>query len=419
LLLMQALLFAGAAYFRRANWLYADNFYYDSPAWNLASGHGFTLARSQADDPYLTDSYRARHPEADPERIPATTLPPGYGLFLAGLYTLAGHHFAVAVAANGALMFVTLLCLWRLLERRGWAVPAFITLALMAGFPSWAFWSAVIMSDMLHCALITLFAVLLFHKEVTPRRAVVSGVVLGLAALVRPYALLLPFALLAWYLVVDRIEAFAPRRLAVVALIAWSIVGCWTVRNYAAFGKLIPVTSMGLGKALWLASYPTPFMQDAGNTAEVRAAEARAEADGIVDWHRHRENQELTRIAVARIEAQPLRYVGGCLQRVVRLWISAVAEGVPRLIIYGFLVVQVLTLVGMLVGLWIARRAHDPVLAGAATIVLYYWLVFVPFGGEARSLLPARGFGMILAGVGLTALLRRIRQGARPPAPSS
>ncbi|MCU1278408.1 MAG: hypothetical protein JWM53_1954, partial [bacterium] len=175
-----------------------------------------------------------------------------------------------------------------------------------------------------------------------------------------------------------------------------------------AFGKLIPVTSMGLGKVLWLASYHQPFLVDPGTLPQIRADEATLDAQGLGEWHRHDVNQALTHIATQRIAARPGVYVVGCMQRIVRLWMSAVAPGVPRVVLYLFLLLQAITLTAMAAGLWIARKSLDPVLAGSAVIVLYYWLLFVPFSHEARSTLPARGFAFILAGCAVARLLHRV-----------
>jgi hypothetical protein len=40
-------------------------------------------------------------------------------------------------------------------------------------------------------------------------------------------------------------------------------------------------------------------------------------------------------------------------------------------------------------------------LAGSVVVVVYYWLVFIPFGSEGRQLLPARPFAFIVVGVAL------------------
>ena len=75
-LLLQALFLVGFAWKARGGWLYADNVFYESPAWNLASGSGFTMATGEFNDPDLTAIYRRAHPEsAGSQYVPSATFP--------------------------------------------------------------------------------------------------------------------------------------------------------------------------------------------------------------------------------------------------------------------------------------------------------------------------------------------------------
>jgi hypothetical protein len=165
---------------------------------------------------------------------------------------------------------------------------------------------------------------------------------------------------------------------------------------------------MGGGRGLFLASFSRGFMEDIRHSQELNDADRAAEAAGIHDWHRHDENLRMQRMAIERIRKDPVQYMSSVALRSVRLWISAIASGVPGGVIWAFIALQAGTFAAMLAGMWSSRRSDDPILVGSLVLVLYYWLLMAPVAGEARATLPARGFAFILAGVSLAPLARSL-----------
>jgi hypothetical protein len=402
-ILLQAAFFGVAAYVNRGESLGGDNGLYETPAWNLASGRGYSIARSEWEDPYVTELYRAAHPEwASSPYIPATVMPPGYGYFLALVYVVAGRSQLAAILVNGALLLGTILAVAALVGRAyGRGRAAKVAMVLVASHPMWAFWAAFIMSDTLHTFLLTLFAVAWLVDRPSPRRTVAAGVLLGLASLTRPYAVLLPVAFAAAY-AVYRLRTFAPRNVALLALVAWSVFGTWTVRNLYYFHKPIVVTTLPRGITLWLASCDLP------HPLEEWRREREALGLTIDDFYHVREGTQLEARAIQRIRENPVRYLWACVRRVPRRWVSMDGGGIlpgPAALVLG--AYHVVLLAAMVAGMVSCCRTRDPVLAGCLVMVVYYSLVFFPLHVEARYMLPVRAFGLILSAPPLAALLGR------------
>jgi|GEM_PF-1741741 len=394
---------------RHGQYLLGDNYFYETPAWNLASGHGLSMETSIADDPWLTLSYRATHPEsAGSVYVPSTTYAPGYTVFLAGVYVLAGHHHLAAVLANLGLLIVFLILCWQIVKKMCTSpVEKLVAAGLMAVFPGWAFWVSAILSDMLNATLIAGFAVLFFTETPTRKRALLAGLVLGAAILVRPYPTLLPIGLFVGWLV-RKVPAFAPRYLIPMSLVAWACLGTWTVRNQIAYGKLVPVTSMGLGRGLWQTTYSAGLFEDVSKDPEFQRDDHVLGA-AVGDWHYHDASAAFQKAAMERIKAQPVRWLGMASWRVVRLWISAVADGAPRIVLLGFGLLQVVMLLALVAGIFVAWQDQRAMVAGAIVLVVFHWALFVPFGAEGRLLLAVRVFSIALGAMAAGALYRRWR----------
>ena len=411
-ILTQLLLSAFAIQRRHGEYLLGDNYFYETPAWNLASGHGLTMQTAVADDPWLTTSYRATHPESaqspDAAYVPSATYAPGYTVFLAAVYVVGGHRHGAAVVANVLLLIVFLILAWRIIsEMCSTETERLVAAGMLAVFPGWAFWVSAILSDMLHATLIAGFAVLFFTEKPSLRRSLLAGLVLGAALLVRPYPTLLPCALLVgWW--IRRVPALAPRYLVPMAAVAWACLGTVTVRNYVAFGKVIPVTAMGLGRVLWQTTYSAGLFEDAGKDPEMQRDDRVVGAAG--DWHYHEPNLAFQKAAIERIKARPVRWLGLAAWRVVRLWISAVADGAPKIVLLGFGVFQVVMLALLVAGIFVGWRDRRAMVAGSIVIVVYHWALFVPFGAEGRLLLAVRVFSIGLGALAAGAIWRRWRQ---------
>jgi 4-amino-4-deoxy-L-arabinose transferase-like glycosyltransferase len=168
--------------------------------------------------------------------------PPGFPFALAGVFWLVRHtplpddlpHAATALDATLGVLTVALVYV---LGRRLLGVGVALTAAaLVAVAPNLVYYSGAILSEPLFMVLVLgALAVVLWRPwvcgRVTPRRLVVFGVLVGLAALTRPVGLLLPFALAAstWSGGANRRRAIAQGGISLAAALV--VIAPWTVRN--------------------------------------------------------------------------------------------------------------------------------------------------------------------------------------------
>ena len=190
-----------------------DGHYYDFGARRIAAGLGYSDDRSVA-------GVLVWHPWCH--------YPVGYSAFLAAFYRVFGASHAVAGAAN-ALVGASLAVVTWALARYGLS-PARARVAglLVALHPGLVLYAALVMSEPL-AALLTLAAFWLAVRDSSPLRGLAAGaLVLGIAALVRPQALLCaPF--LAW-VGARTVRARGPLAAAACVLALLPVLP-WTTRN--------------------------------------------------------------------------------------------------------------------------------------------------------------------------------------------
>jgi 4-amino-4-deoxy-L-arabinose transferase-like glycosyltransferase len=213
-----------------------DAFDYDRHARSIAAGEGF--------------------PESGyvPEGGPSALRPPVYPYLLGGVYKLSGDSIA-AGRVVGALFGTLAVALLYLIVLRIWGRRVALTAAFLAAiFPSLVLLSRDLLSEQLFLALElgAVLCVLAFRGSGGLLRwAALAGLLCGIAALTRNpgSVLILPIALGVW----TGRPRLRPRALVaplvVLVCVALTMVP-WTVRNWADFGRFVPVTSStGFGLA--------------------------------------------------------------------------------------------------------------------------------------------------------------------------
>lgn len=173
---------------------------------------------------------------------PNAYVTPGYPLFLAAVFGLGGSEAAVRVlqSALGAATLIPLALLAREVAGERCALLAALMLAL---HPSWLRAPAHLLTEVLFTFLFSLYLwvqwrALTGGRWERPWLPLLSGVLLGLAVLVRP--VVLPLLPLAWlYLMVAR-RSLRPWRAALWAAAGLAAVMLpWWIRNAVTLGQLI------------------------------------------------------------------------------------------------------------------------------------------------------------------------------------
>jgi len=183
--------------------------------------------------------------------------PPGWPVTLATIYRFFGDSRRTVVACQTTFDALTIvLCGWlagRLFGSRKAGLVAFL-LALV--WPPWLREARLMGTEPLFTTFTTLLLVAFYGFVMSPswRTALLSGVVAGLSALVRPTGLVTLAGLgLGWLIQRrGRFLADVPRFL-VMLLGVVLVVGPWTLRNYRVSHHVVPV-AVGSGEQFYLGS---------------------------------------------------------------------------------------------------------------------------------------------------------------------
>jgi 4-amino-4-deoxy-L-arabinose transferase-like glycosyltransferase len=218
---------------------------YDNHGASLAAGDGFAPAYGR----------------------PTAFRPPAYPLLVAGVYWVFGHDVEAARLANAvvgtgivALIGLIALMLWGRRE-------ALVAMALGAVYVPLIEVGQAVMSEPLF-ALCMLGAI----AAALRKRAVLAGLLLGLAILGRANAiiLLLPLAVAVWR---------GPRPAAALVVAAALTVAPWTIRNALVLDAFVPVSTQ-LGSAL-AGTYNSDARADEENPASWRSLRAVSDYQAI------------------------------------------------------------------------------------------------------------------------------------------
>ncbi len=169
---------------------------------------------------------------------PTAFWPPGYSLLLAAAYSVFGDGLAVGQLLNVALGTATVGLVYLIGRRALGPRPALVGAAIVAGFPSLIFFTAVTLSEVAFTffALLGVYLLLIEARPGPGRRRdllllLAAGLVLGFASLVRGQALLLPIVLIPFWLRSGIGWSPIAHRLVALALGIGLIVAPWSIRN--------------------------------------------------------------------------------------------------------------------------------------------------------------------------------------------
>lgn len=237
---------------------------------------------------------------------------PGTSMIYGLVYALAGFSFANVVVVNLVASAVMIVCTARVATRLFDARVGVASAAVLAAWPTLIMFTTLLASEVLYLALaMAAFDLWTLRRDRVLLRGLAAGLLLGIATLVRPMALLLPFVFAVSLLAVggwQRDELARQARLVVVAFVALGgVLAPWVWRNYQLYGGLVLVSTNG-GTILWMGNSPDPGAI-LGKLPPV--------VKGLNDYET---NKILGAMARQDILADPLRFVVNTLQRVVQLF---------------------------------------------------------------------------------------------------
>jgi len=365
-----------------------DTIRYDKLAWNLAQGNGYSACN---EPPYIKDSYR----------------PPLYPLFLASIYRIFGHNQLPVRIIQG--LVDTLSCfIFYLIARRvfGYRI-GLISLLLVVFFPFTIYYVGAVQTETvftLLMATIILIALIAFESN-DWKWPLLVGLIIGITTLCRTTTLALPVFLFISFFVTHDNKRTAVMKTAYVIIGTILAISPWTIRNYQAFGKFVPVAP-GIGQALWIGSHdyymkkPYQSMENDYFRNPIYYSHYKS-MDGLKTIEL---DKKLFNRGIEKIRSVPVAYAIKTLKAIPRLWISSFHPELPgwllTIIKYSCYLVLSLGISGILVS-WRSWKVGMPLLI----IVVYFSLMYAPLINHARYTVPIRPILLIYIAVIIARIL--------------
>jgi hypothetical protein len=385
----------------------ADSVTYLLLAGNLAAENGFSVDRKP---PYRGYTTRA----------------PLYPAFLASILLVAGEDYVAIRVIQGLLgMLTAALGFFAFAKLRPsfHAASGLAVLALLFLAPSIHLLDGEILSESLAAFFMTAAVFTTVRGGPRPASLTVAGLCLGLLMLTRPEYLLFPVALA---LVLAALRAPRCKILLPCLLVASTLLILpWSIRNYRASERLIPISDgvLGCGLLLGLAWTPDNFA-GWGVFAPESFSSEEASRQATRLWHRYffhfnrdshavREvDRRMLALAVSEYRKRPELLPRRAAEHILSLWriqpIRLHNLDPPGVFSWGLLI---LGIGGLLLGNPQERLARTILFLPA----LYVTAVVVPFLADWRYAVPALPSLVALSGLALEDAIRRFSAAPRLP----
>jgi 4-amino-4-deoxy-L-arabinose transferase-like glycosyltransferase len=348
---------------------------------------------------------------------PTTYRGPGYPLLLAALYLVFGNLLPVAVLAQcliGALVCVVIYYVGKHLFGP-WVGRTSALLATLHPLLIW--YSPRLRYEPLLTLLLSLgiFWWLRARDSRSPRDAFLVGLFFGCAALVNQVIILLPLVLFAGSRLLKSQETVLTRQFVIALLTMVAIVAPWTVRNYQVSGEFIPVHSGSVRMFIW-GNYEFEHYHEAplqsGKLMKMGQAHLAQLMGFDPSWFDFRMNgidEELLPHALSYVRSEPGKLLAKTIVQVPRFWYLSET----RLKTWVVAAIQAASLLPAAIGSYLTLRSSWSALPFLLAVA-YFNLVYAVTHVEARYSVPIIPFVVILAAVGLRAIVDAVRGLRRP-----
>ncbi len=270
-----------------------DAMEYDTYAWNIASGKGYTAG----------------------DGSPVIERPLGYPLFLAAIYKCFGHSYIQVKFFQILVSLLTLLFIFLLAKKIFGGQVALIASSIGAVYPAFLSYNTFLYTESLFTLCMVSFAYFAWFAIQERRNifSVLAGLIIGYAALVRGEGILFLPALLLFGFICARKDL---KRIMLIVLAALCVITPWTIRNYKVFNKFIPVSSQG-GHLLWISSYYDPVRKGEWMLWHFKDPYFVSLTKGLNSVER---DQLLRKKGLENIGEHPFFYMKFCLKRFFMFW---------------------------------------------------------------------------------------------------
>jgi 4-amino-4-deoxy-L-arabinose transferase-like glycosyltransferase len=332
--------------------------------------------------------------------------PPGYPFFLFATFAIVGVKSWIPLAANQLFYVATSVATYRIGRLVLDEQAGFLSVLLLAIWPTYVFSAALASKEMLLAALLAI-ALFLYLRGIDPVfRGVTSGVhllgsglTLGLASLTQPSLMLFPGALAAHAFVRRDGLLRSARQVVIVIVGMTAVIAPWAARNLEVLNALIPVATNG-GYNFYRAN----------NSLATGGYTATGEHP-LLQLNEVERNRAGYRLGIDWILAQPHQFLALAVKKQI-LFLGDDAHGASETLKRGRGITPLYVLAKGFsnlywLGLWglilLALRRHPGLYQTPGVLLLvlsFFYLLAIDsiFESGPRHHMPAIGFLAILAG---------------------
>lgn len=228
-----------------------DESQYHRLAVNLLEGHGFSF-------------------EITPPFKPTAHRPPGFPSLLAIHYFFFGQSLKRAMILQVFFSTGTILIVFFIGYYLFNNTIAYISSLIAAFYPALIVYCSYLLTETVYTFFVMLFCLLLILHEKKDGNyyLISSGIILGIANLIRPIMLLYPIAFILTYFILKKDKKAIFTKVSILIFISFIIILPWIIRNYVHFNRVIPIAAKGLS-GFWSGRY-TVYNYDEGLHGDFR-----------------------------------------------------------------------------------------------------------------------------------------------------
>jgi 4-amino-4-deoxy-L-arabinose transferase-like glycosyltransferase len=344
--------------------------------------------------------------------LPSAHREPVYPLFIAGIYSVAGPsreavHWAHAVLCSLSCALLVLLSSILLRSRRA---------ALLAGmlaviYPPFLLQVQTVLSEPLATVLLLLAVYLIVSGWIECRRGLflLGGLFLGLATLTRASNLMYaPLIALAIILFPEGRRRIGLKGAMLFAAVFIAVLSPWTARNYAVFGRFIPV-GVNAGGSFFRGNYDEGTLGSMGtNYHPDMPEEITAQYEGLdeVDI-----DGLLMREGMKYVRENPGTFVKLCALKFTRFWLNIGFADPPSRTSVVFAMGNGLLLLLALYGVLGSGLAVQGAAWPVYLLVPYYTALHVLLFATARYSVPVMPYVLCFSAAGIAGIANRVAPG--------
>jgi 4-amino-4-deoxy-L-arabinose transferase-like glycosyltransferase len=346
---------------------------------------------------------------------PTAFRPPVYPIFLAGMYALTGHSFAVVRLVQAVLDSITVLLVYGVARQLFGARVALLAGLGTALYPLLIYETGLLLPETLSYSLqfTAILLLMLMLRKDHLALPFLAGLLIGLTVLARPTATLW-VPLVALWIVLPGVMRRAPAKLTSMLVGLTLIFVPWILRNYLVFDTLIPISSNGAVN-IWCGNNP---LADGGSVQPSQETWNGPDypTRGLLGWEGLSEvasNKQFSDQGWAWIRSNPDEFARLVPKKLLRLW-SPVSYSVqsgraPTRLMTTLAIPPYLVFLGLAgYGIFLARRQWRELFLLLSFIVSVNVLVVIYYGAT-RYGIPMGICLVIFAALGLDSILLRQR----------